>query len=97
MTAEFVGTFIVVFFGVGAVNAAALSETQMGIWQVAVVWAVGVSLGIHASASLSGAHINPAITAAMVDWGGFPVDRVAVTQGRELTSQSPAGRVTSRR
>lgn len=76
MTGEFVGTFILVFFGVGAVNAAVLTNAQMGIWQVAVVWAVGVSLGIYASASLSGAHINPAITAAMVAWGGFPASRM---------------------
>lgn len=76
MTGECVGTFILVFFGVGAVNAAVLTGAQVGIWQVAVVWAVGVSLGIYASASLSGAHINPAITAAMVAWGGFPASRL---------------------
>jgi glycerol uptake facilitator protein len=76
MTGEFVGTFILVFFGVGAVNAAVVTGAQVGLWQVAVVWAVGVSLGIYASASLSGAHINPAITASMAAWGGFPASRV---------------------
>jgi glycerol uptake facilitator protein len=76
MTGEFVGTFILVFFGVGAVNAAVVTGAQVGLWQVAVVWAVGVSLGIYASASLSGAYINPAITASMAAWGGFPASRV---------------------
>ena len=62
MTGEFIGTFILVFFGVGAVNAAVATGAQAGLWQVAVVWAFGVSLGIYTAASLSGAHINPAIT-----------------------------------
>jgi glycerol uptake facilitator protein len=39
---------------------------------VAVVWAVGVSLGIYAAAALSGAHLNPAITAVAVVYDRFP-------------------------
>ena len=74
---EFFGTFVLVFFGVGAVNAAVVTGAQVGLWQVAVVWAVGVSLGIYASASLSGAHINPAITVAAAAYDGFPLSRVA--------------------
>jgi glycerol uptake facilitator protein len=62
MGAEMLGTFVLVFFGVGAVNAAVITGAQSGLWQVAVVWAVGVSLGIYSSAAVSGAHLNPAIT-----------------------------------
>ena len=75
MAGEFIGTFILVFFGVGAVNAAVITGAQMGLWQVAVVWAIGVSLGIYASAALSGAHINPAMTVAAMCYEGFPVLR----------------------
>ena len=50
---EGLGTFILVFFGVGVVNAAVVTGAQIGLWQVAVVWAIGVSLGIYASAALS--------------------------------------------
>ena len=71
LAAEYVGTFVLVFFGVGAVNAAVATGAQAGLWQVAVVWAVGVSLGIYASASLSGAHLNPAITVAVAIYEGF--------------------------
>jgi glycerol uptake facilitator protein len=76
LLAEFAGTFILVFFGVGAVNAAVATGAQQGLWQVAVVWSVGVSLGIYTAASLSGAHINPAITAAAAVYEGFPWQRV---------------------
>ncbi len=76
MAGEFMGTFILVFFGVGAVNAAVATGAQAGLWQVAVVWAFGVSLGIYTAASLSGAHINPAITAMAAVYDRFPPARV---------------------
>jgi glycerol uptake facilitator protein len=77
LAGEFLGTFILVFFGVGAVNAAVAAGAQRGLWQVAVVWAIGVSLGIYAAASLSGAHLNPAITLAAAVYERFPWWRVA--------------------
>ena len=76
LAGEFAGTFLLVFFGVGAVNAAVVSGAQVGLWQVAAVWAVGVALGIYASASLSGGHINPAITAVAAVYDRFPLSRV---------------------
>jgi glycerol uptake facilitator protein len=76
LAAEYLGTFILVFFGVGAVNAAVATGAQQGLWQVAVVWAVGVSLGIYTAASLSGAHLNPAVTVASAVYEGFSWWRV---------------------
>jgi len=76
MIGEYFGTFVLVFFGVGSVNAAVATGAQAGLWQVAVVWAVGVSLGIYAAASLSGAHINPAITVVAAAYDRFPIRRV---------------------
>jgi glycerol uptake facilitator protein len=62
LAGEFVGTFILAFFGVGVVHAAVLCGAQAGIWQVAVVWGAAVSLAIYAVGTISGAHLNPAIT-----------------------------------
>ena len=76
MAGEYFGTFVLVFFGVGSVNAAVATGAQAGLWQVAVVWAVGVSLGIYTAASLSGAHINPAITVVAAVYDKFPLQRV---------------------
>ena len=76
LAGEFLGTFVLVFFGVGAVNAAVATGAQVGLWQVAVVWAIGVSIGVYASAALSGGHINPAITLAAAVYDRFPLVRV---------------------
>lgn len=70
--AETLGTFLMVFFGVGVVHAAVLTGAQAGLWQVAVVWSIGVSLAIYASAARSGAHLNPAITIALMVHRSFP-------------------------
>lgn len=75
-TAEFIGTMILVFFGVGAVNAAVLAGAQQGLWQVAVVWGVAIALAIYATAAVSGSHLNPAITVAMAFWRGFPKRKI---------------------
>ncbi len=75
---EIVGTFILVFFGVGAVQAAVATGAQAGLWQVAVVWAIGVSLAIYATASYSGAHINPAITLVAFVYDRMPLVQVLV-------------------
>ncbi len=76
LVGEFLGTFVMVFFGTGVVHAAVMSGAQVGLWQVAVVWAVAVSLGIYTAAALSGAHINPAITLVVAVFDGFPFKRV---------------------
>ncbi|MBI4636640.1 MAG: aquaporin [Candidatus Rokubacteria bacterium] len=93
LAAEFAGTFILVFFGVGAVNAAVATGAQAGLWQVAVVWAVGVSLGIYAAAALSGAHLNPAITVASATYDGFPWLRVVPYAGAQTAGAAAASAV----
>ncbi|MEM7224472.1 MAG: MIP/aquaporin family protein [Pseudomonadota bacterium] len=75
---EYVGTLILVFFGVGSVMAAVATGAQAGLWQVAVVWAIGVSLAIYATAAYSGAHINPAITLVAAVYDRMPIQRVVV-------------------
>eukprot|EP00971_Amphidinium_carterae_P046887 923500-Amphidinium_carterae.1 len=68
MSAEAVGTGFIVVFGVGSVCSAVTSGALTGLWQVAVVWGVGVSLAIYCTAEISGAHLNPAVSLALAIW-----------------------------
>jgi glycerol uptake facilitator protein len=77
LAGEVIGTFLLVFFGCGAVAAAVLTGAQVGIFQVAIVWGLGIATAIFVTASLSGAHLNPAVTCALATARGFPLSRVA--------------------
>jgi glycerol uptake facilitator protein len=76
LLAEALGTFILVLFGCGAVHAAVLTGAQSGLWQVAIVWGLGVMFAAYVAGGVSGAHINPAITVALAVWGRFEWRRV---------------------
>src|SRR5580658_11291184 len=73
---EFAGTFLLVLFGCGSVAAAVLTGAQVGVFQVAIVWGLGIATAIYLTASLSGSHLNPAVTISLAAWGDFPKRRV---------------------
>ncbi len=82
--AEVVGTFILILFGCGAVHSAVLTGSQIGLWQVAIVWGMGVTLAVFVVGGISGAHINPAITISLATWGKFPWREVPAYVGSQL-------------
>jgi glycerol uptake facilitator protein len=69
---------VLVFLGLGAVHVAVLTGALSGLWQVAIVWGVGVTLAVFLVGAVSGAHINPAITVALAVWGRHRRGDVAV-------------------
>lgn len=73
--AEFVGTFIVILIGDGAV-AAAVMTNQLDGWGVAMMWGLAVTFGIYVAGPVSGAHFNPAVTITMAVFRDFPKSRV---------------------
>lgn len=90
---EALGTFLMVLFGTGAVACAVLAGALQGLWQVAVVWGAGVTLAIYASAALSGAHLNPAVTLAFALWrpSRFPPARVLPYVAAQVAGAAVAG------
>jgi glycerol uptake facilitator protein len=70
--AEFLGTYLLILLGCGAVHASVLTGAQIGVWQVAIVWGIAIMLAVYTFGAVSGAHINPAITMAFAVWGRFP-------------------------
>jgi MIP family channel proteins len=76
MIAEFIGTFLIVQIGCGTVCAAVFKAAQVGLWQIAVAWSIAVSLGICTTASVSGAHLNPAVTFSLAIFRKFPWKKV---------------------
>jgi len=73
---ELFGTFLLVFFGCGSVCAAVLTGAQVGVFQVAIVWGLGIATAIYLTGALSGAHLNPAVTLSTAVWSDFPKKRV---------------------
>ncbi|RJQ13019.1 MAG: aquaporin [Dehalococcoidia bacterium] len=93
LVAEVCGTFLLVLFGTGVVATAVLTGAQVGLWQVAAVWGFGVTIAIAATASVSGAHLNPAVTLAMATFrsGTFPPARALPYIGAQLLGAVLAG------
>ena len=75
--AEFLGTFILIAFGVGVVAQTVLSKNANGSYLgINIGWGLAVMLGVYASAGISGAHLNPAVTIALAARRGFPWAKV---------------------
>src|SRR5947207_4700586 len=92
--AEFFGTMVLILFGDGCVATFAL-YTNIGAnnaptpfaneWIVIILgWGLAVMLGIYVAGSISGAHINPAVTLALAARGKFPWNKVLPYWGAQV-------------
>lgn len=73
---EFIGTFILVFFGCGSVAVTVLFGSHTGLFQLAMIWGMGVALAIYATRHISCAHLNPAVSIAMVAAGRMAPSKI---------------------
>lgn len=77
--AEFFGTLLLILLGDGVVAAVVLKKTKAenaGWLTIVVGWGLAVTIAIYAVGSISGAHLNPALTLALYFRGVFPSDQV---------------------
>ena len=76
--AEFLGTFVLILFGVGVVAQVTLGGGANGQYlSINLAWGLAVTLGVYVSHGVSGSHLNPAVTLAAAAWRGFPLAKVA--------------------
>lgn len=76
---EFIGTMLLIIFGGGVVAGVILKGTKSensGWIVITTGWGLGVVVAIYAAASLSGAHLNPAVTIALASVGDFEWTKV---------------------
>jgi MIP family channel proteins len=71
--AEAFATFALVFAGCGAIVANAERGGQLGSNGIAVTFGLVIMVMVYATGHLSGAHINPAVTAAFCAGRHFPL------------------------
>lgn len=74
--AEFLGTGLLIFFGCGCVAAAKLAGATFGLWEISIMWGLGVAMAVYCTAGVSGAHLNPAVTLALWKFACFDGKKV---------------------
>jgi MIP family channel proteins len=67
LLAEFIGTFVVIFFAIGAICAdqylRASGQTPIGTLGAALAYGLAYAIMVSAVSHISGGHLNPAVTA----------------------------------
>ncbi|CAI0559796.1 unnamed protein product [Linum tenue] len=74
--AEMMGTFILMFCVCGIIASTQILKGQVGLLEYAATAGLTVVVLIFSIGSISGAHVNPAVTIAFAAFGHFPWPRV---------------------
>jgi MIP family channel proteins len=92
MLAEFLGTLVLLIFGLGVVAQTVLSRQTAGsMLSINICWGIAVTMGCYVSAGVTGAHLNPAVTIGLAVHRRFPWPKV----GPYIAAQFAAALVAS--
>ena len=90
---EMMGTFILTLFGCCCVAVSILFGEYNSIFQIGLVWGLGVTLAIFLTRNICCAHLNPAVSVAMVVAGRMPARRLPVYLTAQLAGAVLSGLV----
>jgi glycerol uptake facilitator protein len=83
LIAEFLGTLVLILFGNGVVAMVQLFGKGIpgeivngGYTNITLAWGLAVTMGIYVAGTISGAHLNPAVTLTVALFRRFPWARV---------------------
>jgi glycerol uptake facilitator protein len=93
LMAEAFGTGLIVQFGCGAVCALKYANAPFNTFGIAAAWGIGVTLAVYATRAVSGAHLNPAVTAALVSIDAFPAEEAPLYVAAQMAGATVAASV----
>jgi MIP family channel proteins len=70
------GTGLFLFFGIGCLSALKVAGASLGLWEICIIWGLGISLAVYLTSGISGGHLNPAVTVALWLFACFPGRKV---------------------
>lgn len=85
--AEVTGTCLLIILGDGVVANVVLNKTKgnnSGWIVITFGWAIAVFVGVYSAASISGAHLNPAVTIGLASIGKFDWANVPMYIGAQM-------------
>ena len=90
---EATGTALIVLIGCGCVSSAKYLASGLALGGASIIWGTAVSLAVYATRDASGAHLNPAITAALTVHRDLPPTVGALYVAAQITGAVVAAAV----
>src|SRR3954471_6990728 len=93
--AEFVGTFALIFVGVGVIANHSGLNSNAGLLAVALAHGFTIAVMVAATAGISGGHLNPAVTFGLLIGGKINLQRSVAYWIAQLTGAIAAAALVS--